>query len=842
MFLRALALVGAAFFFLQAQVRADIYSVTTTADSGPGSLRQAILDANAHPNSPPSTPDRIHFAIPGSDFQTIFPPMQLPYIMDPVFIDGFTQPGAFPNTNPVGQGLNPSLKIELDGVDIVYGNGLTVTCGDTTIRGLIISRFDFGIVCNGGSGNVITGNFIGTDRTGTFAPVIFNLTRDARQILGVVLQNCRNSHIGGRDPALRNLLAGNEFADILITGSGSTGSLVEGNLFGTKATGMTALQGAGGHGVHFENGASENLIGGTVVEARNVFSSSETTGGNYVGVSFEPSRNGTAASFANLIKGNFFGLDVTGRGVTDSEDDPSGFGIVLVGHDNVIGGPEPGAGNVISGNRVGGILIGGDSEGYDATNNLIQGNFIGTDESGLLPLGNGYAGIRIWSKGSGNIIGGTESGAGNRIAFTVTGVFADPDSGSGITARRVSGDPMRNAILGNLIYGNAKLGIDLGADGVTPNDPGDTDVGPNSLQNYPVLTSADFQGSDVRILGRLESRAFNSYRIEFFGDAAADDSMFGEGKVFLGASNVMTGADGTVGFEFLLHCPAGTRSVTATATNPDGNTSEFSRALSIAGTSPGQLLNISTRLSVQTAENVLIGGFIITGIDPKKVLVRAIGPSLSSSFNGVLPDPTLELFQDLSLLASNDNWRDTQQSEIEATGLAPSNDLESAIVRTLTPGAYTAVVRGQNNTTGIGLVEVYDLDQAVISELANISTRGLVESGDNVMIGGLIVRPDGGASATVVVRAIGPTLTNFGISGVLQDPTLELVNSDGLVIRSNNDWRESQQAQLETIGLQPGDGRESALIQVVAPGNYTAIVRGVGGTTGVALVEVYHIQ
>jgi T5SS/PEP-CTERM-associated repeat protein len=257
---------------------------------------------------------------------------------------------------------------------------------------------------------------------------------------------------------------------------------------------------------------------------------------------------------------------------------------------------------------------------------------------------------------------------------------------------------------------------------------------------------------------------------------------------------------------------------------------------------PSDLLNISTRMRVQAGDNALIGGFIVTGTDPKKVIIRGIGPSLSSFFSGALADPTLELFQGSTLLVSNDNWKTDQQAEIEATGIPPTNDLESAIVRTLTPGSYTAVLRGKDNTTGIGVVEAYDLDQAANSTLANISTRGFVETGDNVMIGGLIVGPPNGANATMVVRAIGPTLGNFGISGALQDPTLDLVNSDGVVIRSNNDWRESQESQIIAARLAPSDDRESALIETLAPGSYTAIVRGAGGTTGVGLVEAYHLE
>jgi hypothetical protein len=258
-------------------------------------------------------------------------------------------------------------------------------------------------------------------------------------------------------------------------------------------------------------------------------------------------------------------------------------------------------------------------------------------------------------------------------------------------------------------------------------------------------------------------------------------------------------------------------------------------------TPPGKLLNIATRMRVQAGDNVIIGGFIITGNDPKKVIIRGIGPSLAQFFAGTLANPRLELVQGNTSLATNDDWK-TSQAEIEATGIPPTNDLESAIVQTLAPGAYTAILRGTGTDTGIGVVEVYDLNQAANSKLANIATRGFVETGNNVMIGGLIAGPAGAASIKVVVRAIGPTLANFGIVGALQDPTLELVTASGTVIRANNNWQDSQKTEIESFNLGPGDIRESALVETIAPGNYTAIVRGAGDTTGVALVEVYNVQ
>jgi len=841
MFSRAFTLIGAVcFLLLPTQIHADIFTVTNTADGGPGSLRQAILDANAHPNASASDHDRIHFAIPGADVHTILPRPPLPDITDPVIVDGFTQPGALPNTNPVGQGLNPVLKIELDGLDLLwYGNGLTITCGNTTVRGLIISRFLDGIVCRGNGGNVIAGNFLGTDRTGTIAPVTQIVGREPRQLNGVTLENSEANRVGGRDPASRNLISGASYADVYIKGAGSRANVVEGNLMGTNAAGMASVVNGSAYSVWLEDGASENLIGGTVIEARNVMGSQEMSGGYYVGVAFAPTVNGLAPPFANLVKGNFMGLNVTGKGAIPAES----YGVAVGGHHNVIGGTEPGARNIISGNRGGGMLIGGDSEEWAATENVIQGNFIGTDDSGTLPLGNGRWGVRVGDRANNNTIGGTEPGAGNRIAFTYIGPSAISPAGTGIAfySDFFQGGSGGNAILGNLIYGNETLGIDLNWDLVTPNDAGDTDIGPNNLQNYPVLTSANFEGGALAIRGTLESVASQTYRIEFFGGTVANASGFGEGRVVLGAVNVVTGADGTAAFDLAWPCPAGVRIVSATATDSGGNTSEFSQSLSVAGTPATQLLNISTRLGVQTDENVLIGGFIVTGVDPKKVIIRGIGPSLNQGSAGPLADPTIDLFYGNTFLAGNDNWQDSQQAEIEATGIPPNHHLESAIVRTLAPGAYTAVLRGRDNTTGMGLVEVYDLDQAVISQLANISTRGLVGTDDNVMIAGLIVGPAGGGKTTVV-RAIGPTLGGFGIDGALLDPTLDLVNSDGAIIRSNNNWRDQQQAEIEAVGLEPGDDRESALMEIIPPGSFTAVVRGNGHTTGVALVEVYHLR
>jgi hypothetical protein len=213
------------------------------------------------------------------------------------------------------------------------------------------------------------------------------------------------------------------------------------------------------------------------------------------------------------------------------------------------------------------------------------------------------------------------------------------------------------------------------------------------------------------------------------------------------------------------------------------------------------------------------------------------------SDNGRLNDPVLELFDGSGqLITSNDNWKDEQQGAIDDSGFAPSDDRESVILRTLTPGNYTVVLSGKDGTTGIGLVEAYDRDQTGDERFANISTRGRVETGDNVLIGGFIAgRQDG--PTNIIVRALGPSLASQGVPQTLQDPTVQLVNANGDVINENDDFAASpQRSEIEARGLAPADQRESALLQSVTPGNYTAVVRGKAETTGNGLVEVYNVQ
>ncbi len=306
------------------------------------------------------------------------------------------------------------------------------------------------------------------------------------------------------------------------------------------------------------------------------------------------------------------------------------------------------------------------------------------------------------------------------------------------------------------------------------------------------------------------------------------------------------GSDGTVIADLTL----GFDSIAAMAIEPDGKLIAAGSAgpdflvarylTGVSGMTP-RPLNLSTRASVGTGDNVLIGGFIIGGADAKRVILRALGPSvLLGDTTAVLADPVLELHAPDGPIITNDNWRDTQEQEIIDTGLAPTKDLESAIVATLEPGAYTAVVRGQDSESGVGLVELYDLDEAATSNLANISSRGFVGAGDNVMIAGVILA--GENITTVVLRGLGPSLGQFGIADSLQDPTLDLYDANGTVTASNDNWKDVQEAALQASNLAPTDDRESAILAELTAGAYTAILRGKNDGNGIGLIEVYGLQ
>ncbi|UCE18635.1 MAG: hypothetical protein JSV84_17585, partial [Gemmatimonadota bacterium] len=380
---------------------ATTYTVTNTNDSGDGSLSWAIDQANTNPGK-----DIINFNIPGTGPHRIQPITGLPAVSDPVTIDGYTQPGSSPNTNPVGQGLNTVLKIILDGSSSDGGIGLDITAGSCTVRGLVIQNFGiYGIDLWASGSNIIRGNFIGTNSSGT--------------------------------------ASGGNF-----------------------------------HGIMVEPSSSNNIIGGTTADAR----------------------------------------------------------------------------NLISGNIDNGIVL------YGSTGNVVQGNLIGTDRTGMNDLGNSGPGLMI---DAGNSIGGKSNGAGNTIAFNYIGVSVF-ESG--------------NTILSNSISSNDALGIDLIPEGVTPNDVWDGDAGANDLQNYPVLNWA----TPHQVQGTINSTPNTEFGLEFFSNNECDPSGYGEGETYLGDLVVQTDGDGNASFGFPFPFSiAGGQFITATATDPSGNTSEFSQCIEV---------------------------------------------------------------------------------------------------------------------------------------------------------------------------------------------------------------------------------------------------------------------
>lgn len=719
-------------------VAADTYTVTNTNNSGAGSLRQAIIDANGH-----SGPDNIAFNIPGSGLRTITPATELPVITSPVVIDGYTQSGSSMNT--LASGDNAVLLIEISGA-VVGNNGnalvLGLTATGSTVRGLVINHGWSAAVLVQTANAVVEGCFLGTDATGTMA------SGNGHGVKAALGANNSGMRVGGTAPAARNLISGNGIGILIESGPSN---VVQGNLIGTNAAGTAAV--------------------GNVLDGINIQTSS-----------------------------------------------------------NVIGGTTTTARNVISGNGGHGISLGGGT--VVVQNNMVQTNFIGTDVTGTQLLGNGGDGV-FASSAANNTIGGTISKAGMPPANLIAG-----NAGNGVgAAAGVTG----LAIKGNSIHSNGGLGIDLNRDGPTANDISETDAdtGANLLQNYPILTVFTAPGNQVNFNLRFKSTPNTTFHIEYFSNDVYNPTGFGEGQVWIGSADITTPANGRLGFASSFPTTVPVQNLSFTATDPNGNTSEFSPMA-------GQLRNISARLRVQTGDNVLIGGFIITGTDPKKVAVRGIGPSLTNfGIQDPLADPTLEVHDSTSTLATNDDWKlrpdgSSQQAEIEATMLAPTNDAESAIVRTLPANAgYTAVLRGKDNSTGIGVVEIYDLDSGGNSKLANISSRGLVESGNNVLIGGIIASK---GLTKVVVRAIGPALANFGITNPLLDPTLELYDDSGTPIAINDDWQTSQKSDLEETTLEPSDSSESAIFAALPAGNYTAVVRGKNGATGIAVVEAYNVS
>ena len=376
-------------------------------------------------------------------------------------------------------------------------------------------------------------------------------------------------------------------------------------------------------------------------------------------------------------------------------------------------------------------------------------------------------------------------------------------------------------------------------DFLTHNDFGDADTGVNMLQNFPVISAVTRDTTSTTVTGGLNSTPSTAFTLQFF---AASSESIAQGETLLGTETVNTSSTGNAFFDFTFPVAISTDEVvTATATDPDGNTSEF-----FPQDGTAQFANLSTRGNVGTGDNVMIAGFIKSG---SKLLIRALGPSLG--IPGALADPKIVLIDNRGIplgVIPNDSWRDTQEADIIATGLAPTDDREAAIIydtqsNPFAPPGTTITVSGADGGTGIALVEIYNLDppfQLFADNFANLSTRATVGTGDDVLVGGIILRGD--AAQSVVVRAIGPDLADAGVAGALQDPTLDLYNGDGTLIVSNDDWRSDQEAEISASGLAPNDDRDAAILVTLLPTSYTAVVRGKNDSTGIGLVEFYKLD
>jgi hypothetical protein len=645
-----------------------------------------------------------------------------------ITIDGYTQPGASPNNLSVGDNAVILIQFDGGGPAVSASGQLSIFGDDCVIRGLSFTGFQ-----------APTNNF-------HYAAIYFY----------------------------------NAFPE------GIRRVRVEGNFIGLEPDGVT-LRG-NDFGI-FGFGDSGNVIGGNNPAARNVISGNGT---------------GVQSIGRETIIGNYFGTDASGLG--------QGYGnqVAINAGSDTIGTGEAGTGNVITGNEVGIYAFG--------SNGTFRGNLIGPSADGNPSAGNG---IGILAESSNITIGGMGPGEGNVIAFNGTGVS-------------VFGE--RNTILSNLFQSNSLIDIDLGGDGPTANDVGDQDsAGLNPLQNFPIIVSVLRNAGETVISGGLNSRVAIAFTLQFFANGPPS----APGQRLLGTrTGVTTNSAGDVSFQFAF--PVATTPdefITATATDPNGNTSEF-----FPPNGAVELANISTRGNVGTGDNILIGGIILnSGADQRTFLIRALGPSLSTV--GALADPQIDVrASDGTLIGHNDNWRESQQKQIVATGAAPTNDLEAAMVLPLPGQRYTVQVSGVNGVTGVATVEIYALGvtSGNAKEFLNISTRGNVGMGDNVLIGGTIVQ--GSAPQRAIVRAIGPDLAAVGVPGSLSDPTLELYDAEGTLLASNDDWRSDQEQEIIATGLAPQDDHDSAIVTTLLPTSYTSIVRGKNGATGIALVEIYKLD
>jgi hypothetical protein len=776
-----------------ASVDAATLTVTNTADSGPGSLRQALVDANDG--------ETIQFD-PALNGQTIT------LTSDELVIDrDITINGPGPDLLTVAKTpslppyfgifhVMPGRTVIIEGLTIsggyyggVFSDQATLTIDNCAVSGNFCD-------CAAGGGGIT--NWAGT-LTIVNSNVSFNragFTSGSPFGYGGGIFNA-----GGTLEIINSTITGNT-ADLNgggIIGAGSAGTItITDSTISSNRAGLDFLNGSGyGGGIYHSDGGALTITNSTI--------SGNTASGEESGAGGGIISGGPLTITNSTISGNFAYEDGGGIGngglltITDSTvsgntANQNGGGIANSGTVEV-------AHSTLSENSAGGTG-GGIYSGYNSNAALEIGNTI---------LKAGALGANIFNNGG---------------AVTSDGYNLSSDDGGGFlnsSGDQINTDPMLGPLQNN---GGPTLTHEL-LTGSPAIDAGDPNFTP------PPLYDQRGPGWDRVFNGRID---IGSLEVQ-----PAPPTPTPTATVTPTATATATPTETATATPIATPTPTPTPTATATPTPTPSPTATPSPT-------PAQALNISTRLRVETGDKVMIGGFIITGNAPKNVAVRGIGPSLAAfGISDALADPILELrAANGALLFQNDDWQEdpAQAAQLTTLGLALQDLRESGIVATLQPSAsYTAILAGKNGGTGIGLVEIYDTNQASDSQLANISTRGFVQTDDNVMIGGFIL---GGSSNNtgIVVRGIGPSLAQFGLSNVLADPTLELHDGNGALLISNDDWQEDpvQAAQLSAHGLAPQDPKESGIFAPLPPGAFTAILAGKNGGTGIGLVEIYNVH
>ena len=614
---------------------------------------------------------------------------------------------------------------------------------------------------------------------------------------------------------------------------GGRGSTIQGlRIFNYRSNAITIFAGVDsnviqnnyiGFALGFNNIQLAPLCRGIAIESSSNRIRGNTISGvdNGITLGFDIAAPPPSTARGNMIEHNFIGTDPTGKSKIGNTSD----GIFLgAGCDQTVIGP----GNVLSGNASAGVEL----LSTTATNNRIFGNMIGVNAAGTDVIPNGELGVLIANGAANNFVGGP---AGGSEANVISG------NGFGGVAIGTDQFPGTDGSNDNHVEGNL-IGCDAGQTRAIGKQLSGVTVQTKSKRNFiraNVIVGQEHHG--IVLSNASNNEVYGNWIGKTSGGLMIGNGGFGV-YLFNATNNIVqpsysNAARGKEQNKFGLNGlgPVGEDGVST------GNVIDLTPPPA-PGKTASRLLNISTRMRVEAGDNALIAGFIITGQGAKKVIIRGLGPSLG--IPGALADPSLEL-NNAGAPVFNDNWKSdpTQAQAIIDSGVPPTNDLEAAIVATLLPGAYTAILRGKGNAAGVGLVELYDLDPTPSAILANISTRGIIRTGDNVMIAGLIIG-GGQADSRIVFRGLGPSLSAAGVTNALLDPLLRVVNGNGAQVGLNDNWRDdaAQAAQLTALNISPSNPFESAMVANLSPGSYTAILADKNGRPGTGLVELYHIQ